>query len=42
MKRPLFVARQTYRQRRLRDAARLLPLLAVFLMRFICSASGFC
>ena len=34
MKRPLFVAPQTYRQRRLRDAARLLPVLAGFLMVF--------
>jgi hypothetical protein len=31
MKRPLFLAPQSYRQRRLRDAARLLPILAVFL-----------
>jgi uncharacterized membrane protein len=32
MKRPLFLAPQSYRQRRLRDAARLLPVLAGFLM----------
>jgi hypothetical protein len=32
MKRPLFLAPQTYRQRRLRDAARILPVLAAFLM----------
>jgi hypothetical protein len=31
MKRPLFLPPQSYRQRRLRDAARLLPILAVFL-----------
>lgn len=32
MKRPLFLAPQTYRQRRLRDAARILPVLAAFLL----------
>lgn len=32
MKRALFLAPQNYRQRRLRDAARLLPVLAVFLI----------
>ena len=32
MKRPLFLAPQGYRQRRLRDAARLLPVLAGFLI----------
>ncbi|MGB3279399.1 MAG: hypothetical protein WBA92_09425 [Pseudorhodobacter sp.] len=32
MKKPLFLAAKSYRQRRLRDAARLLPFLAVFLM----------
>lgn len=32
MKRPLFLAPQNYRQRRLRDAARLLPILAGFLI----------
>lgn len=32
MKRPLFLARRSYRQRRLRDAARLLPILAGFLI----------
>ncbi|MGO4907197.1 hypothetical protein ACEN2J_02565 [Pseudorhodobacter sp. W20_MBD10_FR17] len=32
MKRPLFLAPQTYRQRRLRDAARILPVLAMFLL----------
>ncbi len=32
MKRPLFLARRSYRQRRLRDAARLLPVLAGFLI----------
>jgi hypothetical protein len=32
MKKPLFLAPQTYRQRRLRDAARLLPILAGFLI----------
>jgi hypothetical protein len=32
MKRPLFLAPQFYRQRRLRDAARLLPVLAGFLI----------
>jgi uncharacterized membrane protein len=32
MKCPLFVPHQTYKQRRLRDAARLLPVLAVFLI----------
>jgi len=31
MKRPLFLPPQGYRQRRLRDAARLLPILAGFL-----------
>jgi hypothetical protein len=31
-KRPLFLARRSYRLRRLRDAARLLPLLGAFLM----------
>jgi hypothetical protein len=31
MKRPVFLQPQTYRQRRLRDAARLLPVLATFL-----------
>jgi hypothetical protein len=31
-KRPLFLARAPYRQRRLRDAARLLPVLGVFLL----------
>lgn len=31
MKRPLFLAPQSYRQRRLRDAARLLPILGGFL-----------
>lgn len=30
-KRPLFLARAPYRRRRLRDAARLLPVLGVFL-----------
>ena len=29
---PLFLARAVYRQRRLRDAARLLPLVGVFLL----------
>lgn len=32
MKKPLFLAPQSYRQRRLRDAARLLPILAGFLI----------
>jgi uncharacterized membrane protein len=32
MKKPLFLAPQGYRQRRLRDAARLLPVLAAFLV----------
>lgn len=32
MKRPLFLPPQSYRQRRLRDAARLLPVLAGFLI----------
>ena len=32
MNKPLYVAPQSYRQRRLRDAARLLPILAVFLI----------
>lgn len=32
MKRPLFLAPGGYRQRRLRDAARLLPVLAIFLI----------
>jgi len=32
MKKPLFLPPQGYRQRRLRDAARLLPILAVFLI----------
>jgi hypothetical protein len=32
MKKPLFLAPQSYRQRRLRDAARLLPLMAGFLI----------
>ncbi|MFV0493337.1 MAG: hypothetical protein ACK5M4_16110 [Pseudorhodobacter sp.] len=32
MKRPTFVARRSYRRRRLRDAARLLPVLGAFLM----------
>lgn len=32
MKRPLFLAPQNYRLRRLRDAARLLPVLAMFLI----------
>lgn len=32
MKNPLFLAPHGYRQRRLRDAARLLPLMAVFLI----------
>ena len=31
-KRPLFLARAPYRRRRLRDAARLLPVLGVFLL----------
>lgn len=31
-KRPLFLARATYRRRRLRDAARLLPVFGVFLL----------
>jgi VIT1/CCC1 family predicted Fe2+/Mn2+ transporter len=31
-KRPLFLARQTYRRRRLGDAARLLPVLGAFLV----------
>ena len=31
-KRPLFLARALYRQRRLRDAARLLPVLGLFLL----------
>ncbi|MGL4235457.1 hypothetical protein [Tabrizicola sp.] len=31
-KRPLFLARAPYRRRRLRDAARLLPLFGVFLL----------
>jgi hypothetical protein len=31
-KRPLFLARAPYRRRRLRDAARLLPLLGTFLL----------
>lgn len=31
-KRPLFLARAPYRRRRLRDAARLLPVLGIFLM----------
>ena len=29
---PLFLARATYRRRRLRDAARLLPVVGVFLL----------
>jgi hypothetical protein len=32
MKKPLFLAPQNYRQRRLRDAARLLPVMASFLI----------
>ncbi|WP_022704780.1 hypothetical protein [Pseudorhodobacter ferrugineus] len=32
MKRPMFLAAHSYRQRRLRDAARLLPILASFLI----------
>lgn len=32
MKKPLFLAPQSYRQRRLRDAARLLPVMAGFLI----------
>lgn len=32
VKRPLFLARAPYRRRRLRDAARLLPVLGVFLL----------
>lgn len=31
-KQPLFLARAPYRQRRLRDAARLLPVLGIFLL----------
>jgi hypothetical protein len=31
-KRPLFLARAPYRRRRLRDAARLLPVLGIFLL----------
>jgi peptidoglycan/LPS O-acetylase OafA/YrhL len=31
-KRPLFLARAPYRRRRLRDAARLLPILGLFLL----------
>jgi hypothetical protein len=31
-RRPLFLARAPYRQRRLRDAARLLPVLGMFLL----------
>ncbi|MBN8630189.1 MAG: hypothetical protein J0L76_04960 [Rhodobacterales bacterium] len=31
-KRPMFLARAPYRRRRLRDAARLLPVLALFLL----------
>lgn len=32
MRRPLFLARAVYRRRRLRDAARLLPVLGFFLL----------
>lgn len=32
MRAPLFLARKVYRRRRLRDAARLLPFLGLFLM----------